>query len=82
MSCFVNETKQTTLLPAEGLRNINLAKARQAEKVAKSAQGKRSPAGRSRPCTLTEVEELIGSLVCATPDNGYLPLLPHTDVAL
>jgi hypothetical protein len=57
MSCFVNETKQTTLLPAEGLSNINLAKARQAEKVA-------------------------NSLVCATPDNGYLPLLPHTDVAL
>jgi hypothetical protein len=82
MSCFVNETKQTTLLPAEGLSNINLAKARQAEKVAKSAQGKRSPAGRSSPCTLTEVEELIGSLVCATPDNGYLQLLPHTDVAL
>jgi hypothetical protein len=82
MSCFVNETKQTTLLPAEGLRNINLAKARQAEKVAKSAQGTRSPASRSGPCTLTEVEELIGSLVCATPDNAYLPLLPHTDVAL
>eukprot|EP00953_Heterococcus_sp_UTEX-ZZ885_P014950 8434-Heterococcus_DN1.PRE.1 len=34
MSCFVNETKQTTLLPAKGLRSINLAKARQAEKVA------------------------------------------------
>jgi hypothetical protein len=82
MNCFVNETKQTTLLPAEGLRSINLAKARQAEKVAKSAQGKRSPAGRSGPCTLTEVEELVGSLVCATPDNGCLPLLPHTDVAL
>eukprot|EP00953_Heterococcus_sp_UTEX-ZZ885_P037952 19481-Heterococcus_DN1.PRE.2 len=82
MSCFVNETKQTTLLPAEGLRNVNLTKARQAEKVAKSAQGKRSLAGRSGPCTLTEVEELIGSLVCAIPDNGYLPLLPHTDIAL
>jgi hypothetical protein len=82
MSCFVNETKQTTLLRANGLRNINLAKARQAEEVAKSAQGKRSSAGRSGPCTLTEVEELIGSLVDATPDNGHLPLLPHTDVAL
>jgi hypothetical protein len=82
MSCFVNETKQTTLLPAEGLRNINLAKGRQAEKVAKSAQGKRSPAGRSGPCTLTEVEDLIGSLVCAKPGNGSLPLLPHTDVSL
>jgi hypothetical protein len=82
MSCFVNETKQTTLLPAKGLRNINLKKARQAEEVAKSAQGKRSSAGRSGPCTFTEVEELIGSLVCATPGNGYLPLLPHTDVSL
>eukprot|EP00953_Heterococcus_sp_UTEX-ZZ885_P009889 5792-Heterococcus_DN1.PRE.1 len=82
MSCFVNEAKQTTLLPAKGLRNINLKKARQAEEVATSAQGKRSSAGRSGPCTLTEVEELIGSLVCATPGNGCLPLLPHTDVAL
>jgi hypothetical protein len=82
MSCFVNETKQTTLLPAEGLRNVNLAKARQAEEVAKSAQGKRSSVRRSGPCTLTEVEELIGSLVGATPDTSYLPLLPHTDVAL
>jgi hypothetical protein len=82
MSCFVNETKQTTLLPAKGLRDINRAKARQAEEVARSAQGKRSSAGRSGPCTLTEVEELIGSLVGATPGNGYLPLLPHTDVAL
>jgi hypothetical protein len=82
MSCFVNETKQTTLLPAKGLRAINLGKARQAEEVAVSAQGKRSSARRSGPCTLTEVEELIGSLVCATPGNGYLPLLPHTDVAL
>jgi hypothetical protein len=82
MGCFVYETKQTTLLPAKGLRNINLAKARQAEEVAKSAQDKRSSVRRSGPCTLTEVEELIGSLVCVTPGNGYLPLLPHTDVAL
>jgi hypothetical protein len=82
MSCFVNETKQTTLVPAKGLRKINLEKARQAEDVAKSAQGKRSSVRRSGPCTLTEVEELIDSLVSATPDNSYLPLLPHTDVAL
>jgi hypothetical protein len=82
MSCFVSETQQTTLLPTKGLRAVNLEKARQAEEIAKSAQGKRSSADRSGPCTLTEVEELIGSLVCATPDNGYLPLLPHTDVAL
>jgi hypothetical protein len=82
MSCFVNETKQSTLLPAQSMQIINLKKARQAEAVAKSAQGKRSSVRRSGPCTLTEVEELIGSLVCATPGNGYLPLLPHTDVAL
>jgi hypothetical protein len=82
MSCFVNQTQQTTQLPAKGLRNINLKKARQAEEVAKLAQGKRSSAARSGPCTLTEVEELIGNLVGATPGNGYLPLLPHTDVSL
>jgi hypothetical protein len=82
MGCFINETNMTTLLPAKGLRNINLGKARQAEEVAKSAQGKHSTACRSGPCTLTEVEELIGSLVCATPGNGYVPLLPHIDVAL
>jgi hypothetical protein len=82
MGSFISETKNTTLLPAKGLRDINLEKARQAEAVAVSAQGKRSAARRSGPCTLTEVEELIGSLVSATPGNGYLPLLPHTDVAL
>eukprot|EP00953_Heterococcus_sp_UTEX-ZZ885_P030850 16257-Heterococcus_DN1.PRE.7 len=82
MGCFINETKNTTLLPAKGMRDINLNKARQAEAVAVSAQGKRSTARRSGPCTLTEVEELIGSLVGATPDNGYLPLLTQTDVAL
>jgi hypothetical protein len=82
MGCFINETKNTTLLPAEGLRDINLEKARQAEEVAVSAQGKRSTARKSGPCTLTEVEELIGSLVRADPGAGYLPLLPHTDAAL
>jgi hypothetical protein len=56
MSCFVNETKQTTLLPAKGLRDINLEKAGQAEEVAISAQGKRSTACRSDPRTITELE--------------------------
>jgi hypothetical protein len=82
MGCFINETKNTTLLPAKGMRDINLGKARQAEAVAVSAQGKRSTARRSGPCTLTEVEELIGSLVSADPGAGYLPLLPHTNTAL
>jgi hypothetical protein len=81
-ACFVNETKQTTLLPAKTLKNVNAEKARHAEEIAVSAQGKRSTARRSGPCTLTDVEELIGSLVSATPGDGYYPLLPHTDTAL
>jgi hypothetical protein len=81
-ACFVNETKQTTLLPAKTLKNVNAEKARQAEEVAVSAQGKRSTARRSGPCTLTDVEELIGNLVSASPGDGYFPLLPHADTAL
>jgi hypothetical protein len=81
-ACFVNETKQTTLLPPKTLRDVNAEKARQAEEIAVSAQGKRSTARRSGLCTLTDVEELIGSLVSATPGEGCFPLLPHTDTAL
>jgi hypothetical protein len=81
-ACFVNETKQTTLLPAKTLKNVNAEKARQAEEVAVSAQGKRSTARGSGPCTLTDVEELIGNLVSASPGDGYFPLLPHADTAL
>jgi hypothetical protein len=81
-ACFVNETKQTTLLPPKTLRDVNAEKARQAEAVAVSAQGKRSTVRRSGPCTLTDIEELIGSLVSATPGDGYFPLLPHADTAL
>jgi hypothetical protein len=79
---FVNDTKQTTLLPAKTLRHINMNKARQTEEVAVAAQGKRSTARRSGPCTLTDADELIGSLVSTRPGDGYLPLLPHTDAAL
>jgi hypothetical protein len=79
---FVNQTKQTTLLPPTTLKNVNAEKARQAEEIAVSAQGKRSTARRAGPCTLTDVEELIGSLVASTPGDGYFPLLPHTDTAL
>jgi hypothetical protein len=82
MGCFVDETKQTTLLPAKGLRAVNLKKARKAEEIAVSAQGKRSSARRSGPCSCTEVEELIGDPVRSAPGDGFLPLLPRTDVAL
>jgi hypothetical protein len=81
-ACFVNETKQTSLLPARALKYVNVEKARHAEEIAVSAQGRRSAARRAGPCTLTDVEELIGSLVTSTPGDGYFPLLPHTDTAL
>jgi hypothetical protein len=81
-ACFVNQTKQTTPLSPTTLKNVNAEKARQAEEIAVSAQGKRSTARRAGPCTLTDVEELIGSLVASTPGDGYFPLLPHTDTAL
>jgi hypothetical protein len=79
---FVNQTKQTTLLPPTTLKNVNAEKARQAEEITVSAQGKRSTARRAGPCTLTDVEELIGSLVASTSGDGYFPLLPHTDTTL
>jgi hypothetical protein len=83
-ACFVNETKNTALLPPKSVSDTNLKKAEQAEKLAVSAQSKRSASPRSGPCTLTDVEELIGALVSATSSsgNGYLPLLPHTNIAL
>jgi hypothetical protein len=77
ISCFVNETENTTLLPAKDLRAINLKKARQAEKVAVSAQSKRSTARRCGPSTLTDVEELISSLVSSAAGDDFLPLVPH-----
>jgi hypothetical protein len=81
-ACFVNETNNTTLLPSQSVSEANREKAAQAEKVAVSAQGRRSAARKSGPSTLTDVEELIGALVSVTPGNGYLPLLPHTTTAL
>jgi hypothetical protein len=81
-ACFVNETKNTTLLPPKSVSETNREKAEVAEKVAVSAQGKRSVSPRSGPCTLTDVEELIGALVASKPGSGYLPLLPHTSTAL
>jgi hypothetical protein len=82
MSRFLNETAQTTLLPVKSQRNTNITKAQQAEQVAVSAQGKRSITNRRGLCTLTDVEEVIGSLVSSTPGAGYFPLLPHTKAEL
>jgi hypothetical protein len=81
-ACFANATENTSLLPPKSARDANVKKANQAEKVAVSAQGKRSVARRSGPCTLTDVEELISALVASKPGDGYLPLLPHVNVAL
>jgi hypothetical protein len=79
---LLNETKRTTLLPAKVLIDTTMEKARLAEDIAISAQGKRSAVRRTGPCTLTDVEELIGSLVRDTPGVGYMPLLPNTTTAL
>jgi hypothetical protein len=78
-ACFANETKNTTLLPSQSMSETNREKAAQAEKVAVSAQGRRSAARKSGPSTLIDVEELIGALVTSKPGAGYLPLLPHTN---
>jgi hypothetical protein len=80
--CFVDETKNTTLLPPKSVSDTNREKAEVAERIAVSAQGKHSISPRSGPCTLTDVEELIGALVTSKPGAGYLPLLPHTNTAL
>src|SRR6476646_6301872 len=81
-ACFVNETKSTSLLPSNSVSDTNRENAAQAEKVARSAQGKRSQAPRSGPSTLTDVEELIGALVSTKPGTGCYALLPHTNIAL
>jgi hypothetical protein len=80
MSCFLDETNNTSLLAPKSVSDTNREKAKVAENVAVSAQGKRSKAPRSGPCTLTDVEELIGAN--SKPGPGYLPLLPHTTTAL
>src|SRR6476469_4505027 len=82
MSRYLNETQQTTLLPTEAVQQANISKADAAEKVARSAQGKRTTAKRRGLSTLTDLEELIGALVSTEPEDGYLPLLPHTEAAL
>jgi hypothetical protein len=81
-ACFVNETKSTSLLPSNSVIDTNREKAAQAEKVARSAQGKRFQAPRIGPATLTDVEELVGALVSTKPGTGCYALLPHTSTAL
>jgi hypothetical protein len=82
MSRFFNETDQTTLLPVKATQLINTDKADVAEKVALSAQGRRTTAKKRALSTLTDVEELIGALVSTEANDGYVPLLPHTGVSL
>jgi hypothetical protein len=49
-----------------------------AEKIAKAAQRQRSAVRRSGPCTPSDIEELIHSLVRTSPADGFVKLLPHT----
>ena len=82
MSRYLNETKQTTLLPDKAIQLVNTSKADAAEQVALQAQGKRSSARKRGLSTLTDLEELIGALVSTEPGDGYLPVLPHSEIAL
>ena len=82
MSRYCNETDQTTLLPVKATQLVNTDKADVAEKVALSAQGRRTAVRKRALSTLTDVEELIGALVSTEANDGYVPLLPHTGVSL
>jgi hypothetical protein len=82
MSCFQNETANTTLLPSKTLQYANIGKADKAEKVAVSAQGKRTTVKKRGLSTLTDIEELIGALVSTKAVDGYMLLLPHTIASL
>jgi hypothetical protein len=80
--CFSNHTPQTTLLPEASLGTANATIAAEAQKTAKAATNLRSVKERYGPCTLNELEELIGCLVQTSAANGYKRLLPHTDLPL
>ena len=82
VSCFTNHTAQTTLLPEACLGNLNAVEAAEAQKTAKAATNPSSNTKRNGPCTLNELEELIGCLVQTSAANGYKRLLPHTDAQL
>jgi hypothetical protein len=76
------QTPQTTLLPEASLGVINTTRAVAAQKTAIAATNLRSNTKRNGPCTLNEVEELIGCLVQSSAANGYKRLLAHTNVDL
>jgi hypothetical protein len=81
--CFSNHTPQTTLLPEACLGTVNATKAAAAQKTAIAATNLRSNSKRNGPCTVNELEELIGYyLVQTSAANGYKQLLPHTDLPL
>ena len=82
MSRCSNDTDRTTLLTVKATQLINYDKADVAEKVALSAQGRRTTAKKRALSTLTDVEESIGTLVSMEANDGYVPLLPHTEVPL
>jgi hypothetical protein len=82
MSCFLNETARTTLLPSKTVQYANINKADKAEKVALSAQGKRTTVKRRGLSTVTDIEELIGTLVSTQAADGSMRLLPHTTASL
>jgi hypothetical protein len=80
--CFSNHTSQTSLLPEASLGTVNATKAAAAQKTAIAATNLRSNSKRNGPCTLNELEELIGCLVQTSAANGYKRLLPHSNVEL
>jgi hypothetical protein len=82
VSCFTNHTAQTTLLPEVAVSTLNALKATEAQKTAKAAANLRSVTKRYGPCTLNDLEELIGCLVQTSAADGYARLLPHTDALL
>lgn len=80
--CFSNHTSQTSLLPEASLGTVNTTKAAAAQKTAIAATNLRSNTKRYGPCTVNDLEELIGCLVQKSAANGYKRLLPHTDLPL
>jgi hypothetical protein len=80
--CFSNYTSQTSLLPEASLGTVNTTKAAAAQKTAIAATNLRSNTKRFGPCTVNDLEEVIGCLVQKSSANGYKRLLPHTDLEL
>ena len=75
------ETQKTTLYPDRITRRANEKRAKEAERLAKAAQGKRSDAGpRAAPQTFVALEELVGALVQRGERDGWLKLRPEGDL--